>query len=194
MSRPAALLVWALLVGLSVAACGGTGGTGGDDRTLPPNDEAALARIFDEELDALGLRFTRGALIDVGGGGYEASDSGTHLAVYVEPTGDYAAADYADGVVASARVFLPVVFERWPGLETFDVCQEPLPVRDDRETPPPVTQLNLTEGEASDIDWETVTLADLLARNQPERDAYRMYVTPSLLEDPAFETARRRSL
>ena len=61
----------------------------------------------------------------------------------------------------SAQAFLPEVFERWDELRTFDVCQEPLPGEDDRKEPPPVTQLFGTRAEAADVDWQTVTLAEL---------------------------------
>ncbi|MGQ0804112.1 MAG: hypothetical protein ACT4PI_09645 [Actinomycetota bacterium] len=165
------------------AACGSAGT---EERSLPPNDFEELADIFDAELEPLGLKLTRGALIDTRHGRYRPSDTGRHLAVYVEPTGEYTAADYAEGIVPSARAFLPEVFERWDELETFDVCQEPLPGVDDRKEPPPVTQLNLSRAESRDIDWTGVTLAELLAAREPTREGYTLYVAPAITSDPSW--------
>jgi hypothetical protein len=152
---------------------------------LPPNDRERLAELFDPQLAPLGLRLTRGTLIDAEGG-YRPSNTGRHLAMYVEPTGPYTPAQYAQGIVPSARVFLPAVFERWDQLETFDICQEPVPGTDDRAEPPPVTQLYVTRKEALDIDWGAVRLADLLARGQPPRPEYKLYVAPSVSDDPSY--------
>ena len=155
---------------------------------LPPNDFEELAAMFDDELEPLGLQMTRGALVDTTGG-YEESDTGRHLAVYVEPTGEYTTADYADGIVPSAQVFLPEVFERWDRLETFDVCQEPLPGDDDRKEPPPVTQLYLSREEAAEIGWATVDLAELVAATEPARRDFRLYVADPVASDPSYAAA-----
>jgi hypothetical protein len=170
------------------AACGSDGT---EERSLPPNDFEQLADIFDAELKPLGLKLTRGALIDTSNGRYRPSDTGRHLAVYVEPTGEYTTADYAEGIVPSAQVFLPEVFERWDELETFDVCQEPLPGVDDRREPPPVTQLFLSRAEARDLDWKTVTLAELLAAEQPARESFTLYVAPEVTDDPSWPRITR---
>src|SRR5680860_1291267 len=154
----------------------------------PPDDFAGLAAMFDDGLERLGLQMTRGALVDTTGG-YEESDTGRHLAVYVEPTAEYTTADYTDGIVPSAQVFLPEVFERWDRLETFDVCQEPLPGADDRKEPPPVTQLYVSREEADAIDWETVGLAELVDAAQPARRDFRLYDAPAVTSDPSFTEA-----
>jgi hypothetical protein len=158
------------------------------DEHLPPNDFEALAEMFDEDLEPLGLRLTRGALIDTSSG-YEESDTGRHLAVYVEPTGEYTTADYTDGIVPSAQVFLPEVFERWDRLQTFDVCQEPRPGEDDRKEPPPVTQLYSSREEADAIDWATVDLAQLVAAAEPRRRDFRLYVSPTVRSDRSYTEA-----
>lgn len=157
-----------------------------NERALPPNDFEELADIFDPQLKPLGLKLTRGALIDTSNGRYRESDNGRHLAVYVEPTGEYTPADYTEGIAPSAQVFLPVVFERWDRLKTFDVCQEPLPGVDDRKEPPPVTQIYVSRAEARDFDWNTVTLAELLAATVPARESYRLYVAPEIMNDPSW--------
>lgn len=175
------------LVLVIAAAFGAACGSDDDsEAALPPNDFQQLAEIFGPALEPLGLKLTRGALIDRSGGGYEPSDSGDHLAVYAEPTGDYTPADYAEGIVPSAQVFLPEVFERWPELRTFDVCQEPRPGEDDRKEPPPVTQLFVSRAEFRDVDWETVTLAELVAATEPAREGFTLFVASDVKADPAW--------
>ena len=180
-SRVLALVVAALLLG---AACSSSSDT--DDETLPPNDFGELADIFDSELRPLGLRLTRGALVDTDDGGYRRSDRGNHLALYVEPTGAYSPEDYARGIVPTAQVFLPDVFERWPELETMDVCQEPLPGTDDREEPPPVTQLYVARAESHSFDWENARLADVVSAAALGRRGFTLYVAPAVSADPSY--------
>lgn len=187
-TRLALLVLAVAAVAVAATACSSGDPEPAADEHLPPNDFDELAEMFDDELEPLGLRMTRGALVDTSDG-YEESDTGRHLAVYVEPTGEYTTADYADGIVPSAQVFLPEVFERWDRLETFDVCQEPLPGADDRKEPPPVTQLYVSREEADAIEWETVGLAELLDAGQPARQDYRLYISPAVTSDPAFTEA-----
>lgn len=177
------VLALCVAVAFAGAACGSEST---EERSLPPNDFEQLAAVFEAELEPLGLTLTRGALIDTSNGRYRPSDTGRHLAVYVEPTGEYTPVDYAEGIVPSAQVFLPDVFERWDQLETFDVCQEPRPGVDDRKEPPPVTQLFLSRAEAGELDWKDVTLAELLAAREPERDSFRLYVAPAVTNDPSW--------
>ncbi|MGH9049239.1 MAG: hypothetical protein ACRDY4_05890 [Acidimicrobiia bacterium] len=183
-------LVLALLLAVVLGAACSDGSEPAAEEHLPPNDFEQLADMFGDELEPLGLRLTRGALVDTSDG-YEESDRGRHLAVYVEPTAEYSTADYADGIVPSAQVFLPDVFERWDRLETFDVCQEPLPGEDDRKEPPPVTQLYVSRAEADAVDWQTVELAELLEATQPARRDFRLYVSPTIRSDPAFTVTDR---
>ena len=171
------------VTGLAGAACDSDGAQG---HTLPPNDFERLSDIFDPQLKPLGLHLTRGALIDRSGGGYRESANGHHLAVYVEPTGEYTLGQYAEGIVSSARVFLPEVFQRWKDLRTFDVCQEPLPGVDDRKEPPSVTQLYVSRAEVKSIRWKTVTLPELLAAKDPARESFTLYVAPEVMSDPGW--------
>jgi hypothetical protein len=187
------LLAGVLALGLLAGACSDDSGSSSQaepepEEHLPPNDFDALAEMFDPQLEELGLRLTRGALVDTSEG-YEVSDTGRHLALYVEPTGEYAAADYADNIVTTARLFLPLVFERWDRLETFDVCQEPRPGEDDREEPPPVTQLFVSRPDSADVDWANVTLPELVDATTPTSSTFRLYVHPMLRSDPAYVEA-----
>ena len=149
-------------------AAGCSSGSGGGDaaKALPPNDKAAIERFFKPALERLGVRLTRGALIDLRTA--KPSATGTHLAVYVEPTGDFTPEDYARGTVKTLRAFIPAAFERWGGLKSFDLCQEPLPATDARPEPPPVTKVELTRSASRTVRWDNLDLARLL------RDAKRL--------------------
>jgi hypothetical protein len=145
------------------AAASCSSGSGGDDsaaHALPPNDKTAIERVFAPQLERLGVRLTRGALIDLRTG--KRSATGTHLAVYVEPTGDYTPDQYARGTASTLRVFIPKAFERWGGLKSFDICQEPLPATDSRPEPPPVTKVTLTRGASNKVKWRNADLSRLL--------------------------------
>lgn len=133
-----------------------------DLQPLPPNDVVAVAAVYDPMLEPFGLRVTRGALIDRSGGGYEASDTGTHLALYVEPTREWSTDDYLAGAWDVAALLTPDVFARYGDLESYDICLEPMPADDDRPEPLPVTQLDITREVAAEIDWDGGSLVDLV--------------------------------
>jgi hypothetical protein len=159
-------LLWIGVAGAlaCTAAVGCSSGTGNGDsaKALPPNDKAAIERFFAPALERLGVRLTRGALVDLKTG--KPSASGSHLAVYVEPTGDYTPEDYARGTVKTLRAFIPAAFERWGGLTSFDVCQEPLPAADARPEPPPITKVDLTKAASRKVRWDDLDLARLLRK------------------------------
>jgi hypothetical protein len=155
--------------------------------------------LFDPQLAPLGLRTTRAALQDPDG--YERSSTGTHLAIYVEPTteGLVDRATYVRNIMKVARVFLPYVYRRWPGLKTFDVCQEPEPALDPRPVPVPLTQLIATRKGAAALRWKHATLATLIRRaNAIEArrgaiDPLSLYVGPDVLAQPEFQAALARA-
>lgn len=198
-ARPLLLTAAVLLLLGPAAACGDDEGDGatadsveaqtsGDD--FPPNDVDALAEVYDPMFEDDGLVLTRGALIDRSDGGYETSDTGTHLALYVEPTGDQTDEQYLDLLVDTTARVTPQVFSEWGSVETYDICQEPLPEVDDREEPVPVTQVEITREAAADIDFEALDLAELLAIANTEVDPpVRVYVDPTLKELPAWQAA-----
>jgi hypothetical protein len=163
--RRGLVLVGVILVA-SVAACG----SDSDDEqgALPPNRRDAIAAPFASELEDLGLRITRAAVVDADTG--TPAPGATHLAVYVEPTGAYSPDDFATGIATVTRVFLPTTFDRWPGLTSFDVCQEPLPGVDDSRTPPPKTQIAISHDASDAIDWDGTDLQELLAMAARQRD------------------------
>jgi hypothetical protein len=168
-----ALAVGAVLLVVTLGACGGS--DDGGDTGLPPRSKAAISAPFEDELSDMGLRITRAALVDPETG-LPARDA-THLAVYVEPTGPYSPEDFTDGVVTVSRVFLPSTFERWPGLTSFDVCQEPLPEVDDSPQPAPKTQIAVSRAEADEFDWAGADLEAYLDRAAAVDDEdFRIYV------------------
>ncbi len=158
------------------------GATAEPSPMLPPHEFADLAEMFDPILEPEGLRLARGSLQEQQGGRYVASAAGTHLALYVEPTGSYGLRDYVEGLVTVTRVFAPMIFERWAGLRSFDVCQEPRPSVDDTPVPPPVTQVAMPRSTAMGTDWDTFDLATLLA------------LTAQEVDDPASTTGRAASV
>ena len=145
---------------------------------LPPNDGKELAAMFDAELEPFGLRLARGALVDLGGNGYEFSDTGTHLALYVEPVSSpYSRVRYLRNLAPVAKVFAPEVFERWPGLESFDVCQEPPASIDDSDEPPPETQVNMSREQSEGLEWDSLDNVDLLAAALSQPPGVRLIIS-----------------
>lgn len=160
--------------------------------SLPPSSRNDLAAIFDKKVKPFGLRVTRAALVNPR---QRRDPSGTHLAIYVEPTGDYTIDDYLAGTVDVSRVFLPFVFERWKGLKTFDVCQEPRPPVDDRKVPAPETQVYATRAGAKLVDWKTVDVATMITTSRDEATAagkqrpvrFSLFVAKHLQNTPAYQ-------
>lgn len=164
-------------------------------RELPPSSRAALAKIFDPKLEKFGLRTTRARLQEAPT--YETNPRGHHLAIYVEPIDDsYAASAYVLNFAPVADVFLPEVFERWPALRSFDVCQEQIPSADKGREPPPVTQIAVTRKGARQITWRGITLSKLLALDEPvdgprrlNRKDFYILLTSELRAQPAYQKA-----
>jgi hypothetical protein len=159
---------------------------------LPPADHTDLVAIFDPKVRRFGLRVTRASLMNAK---EQRSKSGTHLAIYVEPTGTYTTQDYIDGAVNVTRVFLPYVFTRWKGLLTFDVCQEPPPAVDNSLSPPPETQVYANRAGTKRIAWPKVDVAALVRRSNKEvvaagsrEDAgFSLYFAPHIQDTPEYQ-------
>jgi hypothetical protein len=126
---------------------------------LPAHTSEAVIALFSDVVEPLGFRVTRGSLVDLTS--YRASPEGRHLAVYVAPLDEYGPGDHAEAFMPLARLFMPMVFERWTGLESFDICQEPHTWLGGG-TPPAVTLFDIDRATAEDIVWDTVTLRDLI--------------------------------
>jgi hypothetical protein len=191
--RIAALVAVMLFVSPAIPA-----GAGTSRAELPAAGE--VVRIFDPLLEPLGLRITRANLVSLSTGRYD--DDGHHLAVYAEPTGDYTDAEYVKNFRRVAAIFLPKVFRRWSSIESFDVCQEPLPAIDPSPEPIPITQITVSRGGAKGIHWSRASLADLLVvatRHQADETApeFSLFFDESVKDEPAFvrseANAARRS-
>jgi len=162
-------LVAEYLLVVALAASGITAtAAGAADSSLPPSARKDLVAIFAGKVKPFGLRVTRAALVNP----TQARDpKGTHLAIYVEPTGDYTPEDYINGTVDVSKVFLPYVFTRWKGLKSFDVCQEPRPAVDNRPKPDPETQAYATRAGSKLVDWKTVDVAAMIRTSQQQAAA-----------------------
>ena len=152
----------------------------------PPDSPAAVAQIFNPALAPLGLHLTR-AMLEAPRT-YEVDPRGNHLALYVQPTGAYTAAQYRRNFNRVAAIFLPAGFRRWPGLASFDVCQEPLPSVDNRPEASPVTQLTVSRRGAALIRWSHTQLKQILAaeRHINVRDL-SVYVDNPVLREPGYQ-------
>ncbi len=187
----------AVLAGLLLtiaAACGGGDNAAQSTATpdtagRPPKNASEIIPLYKDELAALGLLLTpRNGLIDRSNNQYINSDEGQHLAIYVEPTRARTNQEYAEGILSVTKIFVPDVFERWPRLESMDVCQEPDPVIDNTEEPPPLTQIEFSREQAAAIDWDEVTVADLVAWSKEDPPRLRLSVAKKLEESPEFES------
>lgn len=154
---------------------------------LPPNDVDELAAIYDPLIEQYGVQITRGALIDRGEG-YLESDSGTHLALYVEPIDDegYSTAAYVEGMYDITELTAIHAFESWSSLESYDICQEPWQNEDSSVTPFPLTQIDLTRDSAESFDWGSGDLPALLDHIDDDAES-RWVVSPELTGSPDFQ-------
>ena len=127
---------------------------------LPPAALESLAAIFDPIIEPFGYRVGRAALIDRAT--YRETSDGTHLALYLTPFVDKSAEDFVADFMPLATAFVPTVFDAWPGLVSFDVCQEPY-AWEGSTAPPGLTIFDIDRDAADQIDWESVDLAGLIA-------------------------------
>jgi hypothetical protein len=128
----------------------------GAGQALPPADDAGLEELFQPFFDPLGLEFTYGGVVDF--------REGKHLQLYVEPAGPATDEQYLERLVSSSAAIIPFVFAEYSELDTFDICQEPVPGGyDDPDKPEPRTVVLLSREQAASVDdWSTATLTDLI--------------------------------
>jgi hypothetical protein len=186
-----------------LAACGGDdaaptavapGGVEDDDapEALPINDPEVLKALFDPRFAPLGLHVTRIGLYDLDAG-FVLDDDGDHLAIYVEPVEPAAPGwddeRYIEMVAPSMAAATPFALERWSGIHSIDVCQEPPQAAVPDPEPPIVTQVFLDRPDAERIDWDTVELADLLEAKLRSPETARVAAHPRLEEHPSWVAA-----
>jgi hypothetical protein len=187
-----------VLLAFGVAACGDDSedgpGEGDDDVSattaaddFPPHELDDLAEVYDPMFEEQDLVLTRGENIDRTDGQYEPSPTGTHLALYVEPTGQQSNQEYLTNLVDITARVTPQVFSEYGSTESYDICQEPLESEDDSAEPIPITQVEITREAAADIDFEELDLAELLAiANTQANPPVRVYADPRLKELPEW--------
>jgi hypothetical protein len=122
--------------------------------TEPPENFADLDALFGPALEDVGLDLTRAAVVEL--------EAGPHIALYGVPAADAdAPADYLDRLLPSAVAAGELALDRFPGVISFDLCQEPTGMSS--EGPPPVTVVFLTRDQWESVpDWDDAELADLL--------------------------------
>jgi hypothetical protein len=156
---------------------------------LPPFTARRLDKVFRADVQPLGLVVQRGTLQNVNT--YESDPEGTHLALYVAPrSSEYSDADYVRNFTELVHRFVPRVFDRWKGLESFDICQEP--TNDTQAEPPPVTQVFVKRDALDRVgNWRTATLRELVAATPRVRKGsdYFAYFASSLRDEPTLEAA-----
>jgi hypothetical protein len=122
--------------------------------------------------------------------GYEFSDTGSHLALYVEPIDDasYDINDYVTNIYVLMAVVTPEVFGPYAGILTYDICQEPYQAEDDGYEPFPVTQVEITREVAETYDWENGDLASFLAFLDTAEDT-KVQVNDDVKNADSFQAA-----
>jgi hypothetical protein len=123
-------------------------------------------------------------------GGYTPSTTGRHLSVYVEPVGERSDDQYVDGILDTARLLGPEIFQRWSAIESFDVCQEPPAAVDDAEEPAPYTRLDMRRALVEELDWDGLTVPTFLtlARDRAD-DGVTLYVGSPIRGSDPFQAA-----
>jgi hypothetical protein len=191
-TRLTGLVAVVLALAFVVPAAATTAVAAESSSSLPPAARKDLVAIFERKVKRLGLRVTRAALVNP----YQARDpKGTHLAIYVQPTGAYTPDNYLQGTVDVTKVFVPYVFDRWKGLKSFDVCQEPHPEVDPRPVPNPETQVFATRAGTKLVNWKTVDVATMIKTSRDEAAAastqrpvrFSVFVAKHLQNTPMYE-------
>jgi hypothetical protein len=155
----------------------------------PPVNTAQAAKLFDGRLRPLGWRVQRAELAD------QQYTSTTvpgrhHLAVYVRPVGTPTNADYVEGLADVTKVFVPLVFDRYPEILSFDVCEEPTEAIDPSDEPKPVTQVLIRRDQLPMVDWRKATPREVVAGSTGHPNAVGLYISPELRKSPEWIAVR----
>ena len=130
-----------------------------DGSPLPSDDFNILAALYDPLLATRGLRL-ESAYLSTPDGYYGDSDD-YHLAIYAQATRALSPDDYVTNVTWAASDLTADVFTRWPGLDSFDLCQQPQPTTDE-PAPGQVTRIDITRSGAEQHHLSEIALRDLL--------------------------------
>jgi len=185
-------LLLVAVVALALGSCGDDAADEVPAAASRPADLDDVRAVFADDLADLGLQLTdRGGVLERDG--YVESTTGTHLALYVEPIDEHSDDEYAEGILTTARLLGPEILRRWDALESFDVCQEqPGTTTVDGEPDlAPYTQLDMTRAQVEALDWDTLTLAELLAvASDQAGEGIRLYVADAIQASATFTDAR----
>ena len=161
------------------------------DGALPPQDLSELASIYDPLLAPLGVHITRAGLVDLDAGGYVLSAEGRHLALYVAPDQPMTDDQYAAQIAPIAAALTTDVFSRYPGLESYDVCQEGPDLDGDPETLPTTkSQFNVERPGLGALAWDDLDLTELLSAI-PTNRSIRLMAAIEVRRTPTFTAAQQ---
>ncbi|HEV7523446.1 MAG TPA: hypothetical protein VGP92_00680 [Acidimicrobiia bacterium] len=152
------LLVVALAVAGTGAACGSNSGASSTDR-LPRND-AAVADASIPLLVPFKVQVQRASV-----GNRPGARGGRELSLYVRPARTESATRYASRFAPLAIAVVPALFAKYPGIDWIDVCQEPAKSSGAWETVP-VTRIEISRRGGDLVEWARADLATLLATHQ----------------------------
>lgn len=193
--RAARARLVALVAAASLAAggCAAEHPSGSSPRTtqlpaaaLPPDNVAALAPIIDPVVRPLDLRVTRVVLVNPKTA--DAGPTAPRLELYVAPITPFSDDRYIGAILPLARALTPFVLQRWPGLSSFEVCQEALGV-EGSASPETQTVFDVSRDYGLATEWSRVELSTLVADYRGGRAEIRLAVTPRL--QPALDTVLR---
>lgn len=157
--------------------------------TFPAGDDASLEAFLNPLVEEFGVRFQRGSLVNRGDQVYEASATGTHLALYVEPLEPFTDEQFVLNTWDIAARVTPIVFDSFTGVMSYDICQVPYTDQTREGAPPPVTQVDVDRQTAASIDWAGGSFADLLVALQDPDATLIVRVEPELQQTPTFVAA-----
>lgn len=156
----------------------GAGLQAADPSRYPPPDRDRIAEELAATLEETGVKLTRATLRDPEADGYGVSATGTHLALYVEPVDGATPEDYVDGLVDLTVAFGEAAFGRWSGLESFDVCQEPVEGLAEADGSP-YTVMVMSREAFDELTEDGLELPELLARwRAPDGDVELGFTGP----------------
>lgn len=142
-----------------------------------------MESLFSADFNTLGVRLTRGSLQDART--RQPAAGGTHLALYVEPVGEpWSTSRYLETMVPLTKTLTPSVFERWPELESFDICQEPAGEYNTDQTPVTAVDMSRRASQALESGDDLLTLM-LAAHRDP--GAIRVSVSEEVRAEPSFQ-------
>lgn len=202
-----------LVAAIALAACGGSEPpTIADSKmsastTAPAPGESAesehslvgeIVRRYGDELAKIGVEVGRAGLT-AGASSPGYVPDGDHLAIYVSPAPDADSSPeaYAQRIVPLTELFVRRVFDEWPGIQSFDVCQEPAGrdswggegADEGVDDQPPLTVLLVRRDQADAQTWTGLDLAEVRRRSKSRPKGLSLVVTEPVAATRTWRTA-----